>query len=471
MDDFGTTEPGENAREPDAASCAHQHTVDPDEYLVDEGDDCFVREGDFCDSDEELGWVPAQPDAVALVLEVATMEAVFAAQRLARIDQLRVEALDDVTRYGGGSRELIERSVRLELAAALRITENQAGMLMYRAEALVHRYPTVWNSLAHAGMTERHATIIVDELAPLEPEVAARLVENARDLAETLAVGPFRRALRRLIDRELAPTLSVRHEHAVRRRRIFVEPEADGMSWLHALVPTVEAHAIHGRMTAKGKALLAAQVGGEGGGSQPDDRTLDEIRADILCDLLLDGIVPAHPKDVQGIRPTVVVTVPALALLGADGDGPQDPAVVEGVGPIPIEKARELAGAATGWIRVLTHPETGVVLSVGRTRYRPPPDMVALTKWRADRCMAPGCGVPASRCQIDHSLAWEHGGETSVVNTAPLCQGHHTVKHHGGWRVIQTGDGSLLWISPSGRQYIVAPERRLPVFRVDSAAA
>ncbi|HCM49106.1 MAG TPA: HNH endonuclease, partial [Microbacterium sp.] len=96
---------------------------------------------------------------------------------------------------------------------------------------------------------------------------------------------------------------------------------------------------------------------------------------------------------------------------------------------------------------------------------------VALTKWRADRCMAPGCGVPASRCQIDHSLAWEHGGETSVVNTAPLCQGHHTVKHHGGWRVIQTGDGSLLWISPSGRQYIVAPERRLPVFRVDSAAA
>ncbi|MGP6203447.1 DUF222 domain-containing protein [Microbacterium sp. F2] len=463
MDDFGITDPGERALGMDAASWADSHTVDPD--------DCFVREGDFCDSDEELGWVPARPDAVALVLEVATMEAVFAAERLARIDQLRLEALDDVTRYGGGSRELIERSVRLELAAALRITENQAGMLMYRAEALVHRYPTVWESLSRAGMTERHAMIIVDELAPLELEVAARLVENARELAESLAVGPFRRALRRLIDKELAPTLTVRHEHAIRRRRVFVEPEADGMSWVHALVPTVEAHAIHGRITAKGKALLAAHVGGEGCGSQPDDRTLDEIRADILCDLLLDGIVPAHPKDVQGIRPTVVVTVPALALLGADGGGAHDPAVVEGVGPIPIEKARELAGAATGWIRVLTHPETGVVLSVGRTRYRPPPDMVALTKWRADRCMAPGCGIPASRCQIDHSLAWEHGGETSVVNTAPLCQGHHTVKHHGGWRVIQTGDGSLLWISPSGRQYTVAPERRLPVFRADSVAA
>lgn len=457
MDEIGLSDPGEPARGADAA-----HGIDP--Y---DGD---VYEGDVCDFDEEAGWVPAQPDAVALVLEVATMEAVFAAQRLARIDQLRLEALDEVTRYGGGSRELIERSVRLELAAALRITENQAGMLMFRAEALVHRYPTVWDSLSRAGMTERHATIIVDELAPLELQVAARLVENARELAESLAIGPFRRALRRLIEKELAPTLSVRHEHAVRRRRIFVEPEADGMSWLHALVPTVEAHAIHGRMTAKGKALLAAQ-GERSDGSPPDDRTLDEIRADILCDLLLDGIVPAHPEDVRGIRPTVVVTVPALALLGAEGDGTHEPAEVEGVGPIPIEKARDLAGAASSWIRVLTHPETGVVLSVGRTKYRPPPDMVALTKWRADRCMAPGCGVPASRCQIDHSLAWEHGGETSVVNTAPLCQGHHTVKHHGGWRVIQTGDGSLLWISPSGRQYTVAPERRLPVFRADSSAA
>ena len=463
MDDFGITDPGGKARGTDAASWTSPRTADPDED--------FVYDGEYCEHDEVVGWVPAQPDAVELVLEVATMEAVFAAQRLARIDQLRLEALDDVTRYGGGARELIERSVRLELAAALRITENQAGMLMYRAEALVHRYPTVWNSLAHAGMTERHATIIVDELAPLEPEVAARLVEKVRDLAETLAIGPFRRALRRLIDKELAPTLSARHEHAVRRRRIFVEPEADGMSWLHALLPSVEAHAIHGRMTAQGKALLAAQVKGEGRGSQHDDRTLDEIRADILCDLLLDGVVPAHPKDVRGIRPTVVVTVPALALLGADGDGPHEPAIVEGVGPIPIERARELAGTATSWIRVLTHPETGVVLSVGRTRYRPPPDMVALTKWRAERCMAPGCGVPASRCQIDHSLAWEDGGETSVVNTAPLCQGHHTIKHHGGWRVIQTGDGSLLWISPSGRQYTVAPERRLPVFRVDSVAA
>ena len=76
--------------------------------------------------------------------------------------------------------------------------------------------------------------------------------------------------------------------------------------------------------------------------------------------------------------------------------------MVEGVGPIPVERARELAGGADAWMRVLTHPETGMVLSVGRDQYRPPPALRRLVKWRADRCMGPGCGIPASRCEIDH---------------------------------------------------------------------
>ena len=118
-------------------------------------------------------------------------------------------------------------------------------------------------------------------------------------------------------------------------------------------------------------------------------------------------------------------------------------------------------------MRVLTHPETGMVLSVGRTRYRPPPALRKLITWRAERCMAPGCGIPASRCQIDHNIAWEHGGHTSLDNHAPLCVGHHTIKHHGGWHVqqINGSGGALQWTSPSGRRYHVPPERRIPIFR------
>ncbi|OJW00016.1 MAG: hypothetical protein BGO47_08175 [Microbacterium sp. 67-17] len=408
--------------------------------------DVFLYESDVREWDAEIaGWVPPRPDAVALVLEASDLEAVFAAQRFARVDDLRLEALDDVSRYGGGSRELVMRSLRLELAAALRITENAAGMMLARAESLVHSYPTVLESLSRSGVTVRHAEILVDDLDVLDREVAARLVGRALGLAQSLPVGSFRRALRRLIERETAPTLTERHEVAVRGRRIMVEPAGDSMSWVHALVPSVEAHAIFGRVTQKAVVIRdhdrGSTRGGESDGSV--ERSLDEIRADVFCDLLIDGTVPQHPKQARGIQATVVVTVPALALLGVEGV--TDPAEVEGVGPIPIDTARELASGASGWMRVLTHPETGAVISVGRTRYRPPPELAKLVKWRADRCMGPGCSKPASQCQIDHSVAWEHGGETSVTNTAPLCQGHHTVRHHGGWVITHLDDGSLEW--------------------------
>jgi hypothetical protein len=124
------------------------------------------------------------------------------------------------------------------------------------------------------------------------------------------------------------------------------------------------------------------------------------------------------------------------------------------------------------WMRVLTHPETGAVLSVGRTQYSPPASLRRLAKWRADRCMGPGCGMPAARCEIDHTIAWEHGGDTALENLAPLCKGHHTVKHHGGWHLKQIPDsgGAVEWTSPVGRRYVVRPERRVPVFTVSSDA-
>ena len=77
------------------------------------------------------------------------------------------------------------RSLRLELASALRITENAAGMMLARAESLVHSYPAVLESLSRAGVTVRHAEILVDDLDVLDREVAGRLVGRALGLAES----------------------------------------------------------------------------------------------------------------------------------------------------------------------------------------------------------------------------------------------------------------------------------------------
>ncbi len=430
------------------------------------------------------GWAQPVPDDVGLVTEVAGMMSVFAAERLERIHWLHRNALSDAGRYGGAVADIVERSVRLELAAALRITEHAAGLLLAHAEAMVVRYPVALASLGSARMTERHAQVLAELLDATTVDVRERLTGRAVELAEELPVGSFRRSLRRLIDVEESATLTGRHERALAQRRVVIEPAADGMAWLHALLPAVEAHAIHGRLTAMGK-IFAGRRAGDAGGvdgrtrvsdtetrtAETETRTLDQVRADILGDLLIDGTMPAHPAEASGIRATVAVTVPVLALLATDDADRHEngvaPATLEGVGPIPLTTAKELCGGEESWMRVLTHPETGMVLSVGRTQYRPPPALRKLIKWRAERCMAPGCGVPASRCQIDHNIAWEHGGHTSLDNHAPFCTGHHTIKHHGGWRIDHLPDqgGAIRWTSPTGRRYVVRPERPVPVFR------
>src|SRR3546814_13016252 len=60
-----------------------------------------------------------------------------------------------------------------------------------------------------------------------------------------------------------------------------------------------------------------------------ETRTLDQLRADVFCDLVLEGETRSHPRAARGIRGTVVTTVPALALLeandaarGCGGTGP-----------------------------------------------------------------------------------------------------------------------------------------------------
>ncbi|CAL4858927.1 DUF222 domain-containing protein [Microbacterium sp. MM2322] len=394
--------------------------------------------------DEVPEGIPTTLDWVVMSADMAT---VHAAQRYRCIVELWDDAIRAANRDEGAS-VLVERSVRLEVASALRITEHAAGRLMGIGRALVYRYPQVWEAMSRAAITDTHATTIVDGLDELEI-VRDDLVGEVLTLAEEMPTGPFRRAVKRIVDREREATIAERHADAVAHRHVRVEPGVDGMAWLTAHLPAVEAHAILGRLTAIAKTLDKAD----------DERTLDQKRADVFGDLLIDGETTYLPDSARGIRPTVAITVPALTLL--TGEGPT--AQVDGVGPIPLDRARELCGAASGWMRVLTHPETGVVLSVGREQYRPPADLRRLVAWRAARCMAPGCGIPADRCDID----WHHGGHTDATNLAPLCRGHHTLKHHTDWRVRAKPGGALEWTSPAGRVYLVQPERRIPQFTTD----
>lgn len=412
-----------------------------------------MDEDDVLDGREQ--WFAPAPDALDLILETDAMMSVFAAERFERIAAFRREALREPVPFRGGVPEIIERSIRLELAAAMRITEHAAERLFVLAEALTERYDRMLDALHGARSSVRHAEILIDLLDPIDPTLRAGLVDQAIAWAESLPVGAFRRELTRAVEEACAPSLEERHRDALRVRRAAVEDAPDGMAWLMTLMPAVEARAAFDRATRIAKTIQ--HLDGE-------TRTLDQIRADVIGDLLIDGRTDTHPETAHGIRAEIVVTVPVLSLLD-DDHAATSPAVVEGVGPIPISRARELCGGQKDWMRVLTHPETGMVLSVGRTRYRPPRSLRRLVRWRAGRCLGPGCGMPAHRTEIDHNIAWQDGGRTELDNHGPFCDGHHTVKHRGGWRIRHLDGGAIEWTSPTGRIYTEYPRRPVPAFR------
>ena len=214
--------------------------------LVMQLDDSSIPDDGYDDELLDARDVIDVPDSVDLVVEVATMMSVFAGHRLRRVDMMRREALADAAAHGFSSSDVVERGIRLELAAALMITERAADALLARADALVHRYPVVLDTLGCGSTTEAHTDAFVEAMGPVESEFRETITERAVVLMQTEAVGAFRRSLRRLIETVRAQTLEQRHREALARRRVVIEPADDGMAWLSALLPAVEAHAIHG---------------------------------------------------------------------------------------------------------------------------------------------------------------------------------------------------------------------------------
>ena len=91
------------------------------------------------------------------------------------------------------------------------------------------------------------------------------------------------------------------------------------------------------------------------------------------------------------------------------------------------------------------------------TEYRPSRVLQHRVKVRNVRCTAPGCGQPAARCDLDHTVAWDQGGLTCECDLAPLCRHHHRCKQSQGWKLEQPSPGVLRWDTPAGRSYTTTP--------------
>jgi hypothetical protein len=97
-------------------------------------------------------------------------------------------------------------------------------------------------------------------------------------------------------------------------------------------------------------------------------------------------------------------------------------------------------------------------------RYRPSKKLAEFVRCRDMTCRFPGCRVPATHCDLDHTIPWPYG-PTAASNLKCLCRRHHLLKTfwggESGWRDEQFDDGTVIWTAPDGKTHITTPGSRL----------
>lgn len=356
-----------------------------------------------------------------------------------------------------GQRNLATRSFVAELATTLGQHEVSASRLLAEAERLTGPRSATLAALeaGELSLTQVRSVLELTQQLPVEvadavERVALDAASAAGDRGVVSTNAEVRRRMRQVREQLHPERLADRRARAAAERRVCIEPAPDGMAWLSVFLEAERALAIGHRLD-----VLAAPA-------TPDDhRTLAQRAADLAADLLLGGVLPDDERTrdgaatTGGVLPRINVTVPVLTLLGLD----DEPAELEGYGPIDPDTARRLAAHAPSLRRILVHPETGAALSYGREHYRAPADLDGFVRVRDGQCRFPGCSRRAERADLDHTTAWAHGGETSAANLAALCRHHHRLRHEADWRVGLEGHGIMRWTSPAGHVLRTLPER------------
>lgn len=232
-----------------------------------------------------------------------------------------------------------------EIGPALRLPSGTAVRRVENAILLAEFLPRVLQALESGAIALRQAEVIVDlwrdlaggagrppEQWPLG-EAVARVVDELLEKAPAATAAQLRAVARRRRTRLLAGSEEDRHRVARRGRRVWIEPEEDGMARLCALLDAATAHAVHARLASIAARVdphspppdvpewaCGGQAAGEGLGQDQDygaggPRTVGQLCADVLASLLLDGEPARMPEHLRGIRGQVTVTVPVLALL------------------------------------------------------------------------------------------------------------------------------------------------------------
>ncbi len=367
------------------------------------------------------------------------------------------------------------REAGVEMGGALGISEHRVLGDLHLRERLISWFPAMWQRCRDGRLDLGRAKLFVDAAEQLAhdddiPRFAAS-VEAFFDRHDdpdsplcTLSFDRLARAARyrRLKFAQKSPEASFRE--AFKKRRVWVRVEDNGTAALGVTGAAHDLQACDYRITLIAKKRC----------SDPDeDRTLDQMRADTVLDLLLgrltvaaldseleddettDGRDPASTFTDHEVgkfaRPVVNLTVPVTTLMGVS----DEPGMLGGE-PVPADLARIIAADKDAtWYRLLTDP-AGDFLDLSTVAYAPTDPIWRHVTARDQICVWPNCRRAAARAEKDHRVPYPDG-PTSIVNLDDLCKPHHRIKHIFGYKVRRLPDGTYEVITPRGTRLTSRP--------------
>lgn len=314
---------------------------------------------------------------------------------------------------------------------------------MALADGLCRRLFTVWASLAAGDIDLRRAHTIIHGTDHLATGPARVVAESVLDEAPELTTGQLAARLRRACIEADPDEAQSRYEVAVDQRRVVTEATPSGTATLLGM--DLPPHRLAAGMRRLDRLARAMRREGK-------SRTMDQLRADVLLDLLAGTGVAVDDTSGSGDRGMVDIHVD-LGTLSKLRDSPGE---LAGYGPVIADIARQTAAAqrAAEWRFTVTDADGGDIVLTGLTRYRPTAPQRRWVHALYPTCVWPGCRMPARNSDLDHRRPHAEGGPTSVGNLAPLCRFHHCIRHRHGWRYRRLPNGDHEWTSPLGRIHI-----------------
>jgi hypothetical protein len=341
----------------------------------------------------------------------------------------------------GGDVELAQDLAASEIRAALTLTRRAADAQLDLARDLLGRHPRVWAGLGRGEIDLPKARVIVDQTSHLDEETARRVADATLGKAGRDTTGQLRARIQRLVISVDPDSARERYEARLIDRRVVIEATETGTANLMGFdLPPADTTSAMRRINRLARAAKSGD----------DPRTLDQIRADILLDLL-NGRQPGQSR---GAGAVVDIRVDLTTLTGLD----DNPAEIPGWGPVISDIARQVVSEQDNaqWQVTVTDPDTGRPIHVGTTRRRPTAAQRRSVEVKAMTCVFPGCRMPARQSDLDHRQAWAEGGPTEEANLEPLCRHDHRLKH-AGWKLEWLETGEYQWTSPLGLKYTVDP--------------